>query len=415
MSFPFYFAHRLYSEKGDKRKVSRPVIRIAIIGIVIGIAVMIVTVSVVLGFKHTIRDKVIGFGGHIEIFNIMTHNSTTLDGVWADDSLLNELRKIEGVSHIQRYSYTQGILKTEEDFLGTLFKGIGPDYDTHFLNDHLISGSIPVFSDSTSQYQLLVSKMIADKLKLKTGDFVYAYYIGGEKVRTRKYKICGIYQTNMTRFDENLCFTDIFTTNRLNEWDPSQCTGLEISVKNFNNLKLTETEFIDKVNRSSDKKGGILTSETIYEMYPQVFNWLELLDINVWIILVLMICVSGVTMISGLLIIILERTQMIGILKALGSNNRTIRHIFLWFSVFIIVQGLLWGNIIGISIVVLQQQLGIIALDPQIYYVSEAPMELSVPLIALINISTLIICVVILIAPSYLIAHVHPAKSMRYE
>ena len=376
---------------------------------------MIVTVSVVLGFKHTIRDKVVGFGGHIQVMNMMMHSNVTAYGVWADDSLLKVVKDIQGVSHIQRYSYTQGILKTDEDFLGTIFKGIGPDYDTRFLKAHLVAGEMPAFSDSTSKYQLLMSKMIADKLKLEAGDEVYAYFIGNESVRTRKYTVCGIYQTNMTRFDENLCFTDIYATNRLNNWEPEQCTGIEVSVNDLNNLDLIEDDFIEQVNRSCDNYGNILTTETIYEMYPQVFSWLELLDINVWIILVLMVCVAGFTMISGLLIIILERTQMIGILKALGARNKTIRHTFLWFSVFIIGQGLFWGNVLGIGIVLLQQKTGFMALDPQTYYVSEAPMELNIPLIAMINVATLVICVFVLIAPSYLISHIHPAKSIRYE
>ena len=415
MNFPFFIARRIYSDKGDKRKVSRPAIRIATIGVAIGLAVMIVTVSVVLGFKHTIRDKVVGFGGHIQVMNLMTRSNTTAYGVWADDSLQKELKNIPGVSHIQRYTYTQGILKTDEDFLGTMFKGIGPDYDTQFLEAHLIAGEMPAFSDSTSKYKLLMSKMIADKLKLSTGDEVFAYFIGDETVRTRKYTVCGIYQTNMTRFDENLCFTDIYATNRLNSWEPEQCTGIEVAVSNLDQLDTIEEVFVNKINRSCDKEGNILMTETIYEMYPQVFSWLELLDINVWIILALMVCVAGFTMISGLLIIILERTQMIGILKALGARNKTIRHTFLWFSVFIIGQGMFWGNVLGIGIVILQQQTGFVALDPQTYYVSEAPMELNIPLTLLINAATLLICVIVLIAPSYLISHIHPAKSMRYE
>jgi lipoprotein-releasing system permease protein len=257
--------------------------------------------------------------------------------------------------------------------------------------------------------------MIANKLQLKLGDKVFAYFIEDESVRTRKYTVCGIYETNMTRFDENLCFIDLYTTNKLNGWASDACTGIEVSVENLMHLDEIESTFIKQVNHSTDRSGNTLSTQTIYEAYPQVFVWLELLDINVWIILILMVCVAGFTMISGLLIIILERTQMIGILKALGARNKTIRHTFLWFSVFIIGQGLFWGNILGIGIILLQQYTGIITLDPQTYYVSEAPMELNLPLIVLINVATLLICVFVLIAPSYLISHIHPAKSMRYE
>ena len=376
---------------------------------------MIITVSVVLGFKHTIRNKVIGFGSHIQVHNLLTYSGTDPHPICINDSLMNVLKHIDGVDHVQRYSYTQGILKTDDDFLGAMFKGIGPEYDTSFLKAHLTEGEIPQFSDTTSHYQLLMSKMIADKMRLKAGDKVYAYFIDNDDVRTRRYTVCGIYQTNMTRFDESLCFTDIYTASRLNGWNSNQFTGAEMTVKDFNRLDETADLFIQDINRTSDDEGNTLTSETIYEAYPQVFSWLELLDLNVWIILILMICVAGFTMISGLLIIILERTQMIGILKAIGSRNAMIRHTFLWFSVFIIGQGLLWGNIIGIGIVLIQQYTGIIALDPQTYYVSEAPMELNIPLVVLINVATLLICVFVLIAPSYLISHIHPAKSMRYE
>jgi len=395
--------------------VSRPAIRIATIGVAIGLAVMIVTVSVVLGFKHTIRDKVVGFGSHIQVHNIMNYNGSDPHPICANDSLMKAVGKLPGVAKAERFSMTQGILKTDEDFLGIAIKGIAEEYDTTFLSQHLIAGNITSFSDKTSKYKLLVSKMIADKMRLKVGDKVFGYFIDNQDVRTRKFTISGIYQTNMTRFDETLCFTDLHTANKLNGWTDNQATGIEVLVKDFEKVNETANQFIDNINRTSDEQGNSLTSETIYELYPQVFSWLELLDINVWIILALMVCVAGFTMISGLLIIILERTQMIGILKALGARNKTVRHTFLWFSVFIIGQGLFWGNIVGIGIVLLQKYTGFITLDPQTYYVSEAPMELNLPLVALINIVTLLICVFVLIAPSYLISHIHPAKSMRYE
>lgn len=415
MNLPLYIAKRIYSDQGDKRKVSRPAIRIATIGVAIGLAVMIVTVSVVLGFKHTIRDKVVGFGSHIQVHNIMNYNGSDPHPICANDSLMKAVGKLPGVAKAERFSMTQGILKTDEDFLGIAIKGIAEEYDTTFLSQHLIAGNITSFSDKTSKYRLLVSKMIADKMRLKVGDKVFGYFIDNQDVRTRKFTISGIYQTNMTRFDETLCFTDLHTANKLNGWTDNQATGIEVLVKDFEKVNETANQFIDNINRTSDEQGNSLTSETIYELYPQVFSWLELLDINVWIILALMVCVAGFTMISGLLIIILERTQMIGILKALGARNKTVRHTFLWFSVFIIGQGLFWGNIVGIGIVLLQKYTGFITLDPQTYYVSEAPMELNLPLIALINIATLLICVFVLIAPSYLISHIHPAKSMRYE
>ena len=414
MNLPFFIAKRIYSDQGDKRKVSRPAIRIATIGVAIGLAVMIVTVSVVLGFKHTIRDKVVGFGSHIQVQNMLTFLSTDSYPICIDDSVMKNFEQIQGVKHVERYAYSQGILKTDDDFLGVMFKGVGPEYDLNFLSQHLTEGEMPVFSDTASTNKILVSKMIADKLRLKAGDRIFAYFIG-ESVRTRRFTIVGIYQTNMTRFDETLCFTDLATTRKLNDWKNYQCSGAEITVNDFDQLQTTADEFIEKVNRQTDQDMNTYSSQTIYEAYPQVFNWLELLDINVWIILVLMVCVAGFTMISGLLIIILERTQMIGVLKALGARNKTIRHTFLWFAAFIIGQGLLLGNVLGIGIIALQKFTGLVKLDPQTYYVSEAPMEVNIPLFVLLNIATLIICVFVLIAPSYLISHIHPAKSMRYE
>ncbi|MBP5799315.1 MAG: ABC transporter permease [Prevotella sp.] len=414
MNLPFFIAKRIYSDQGDKRKVSRPAIRIATIGVGIGLAVMIVTVSVVLGFQHTIRDKVVGFGSHIQVQNFMTFNSTDRYPICINDSMMEVLNGLKGVRHAERYAITQGILKTDEDFLGVMFKGIGPEYDLTFLRQNLVEGEIPTFSDTTSTNKLLLSRMIADKLKLKTGDKVFAYFID-ESVRTRHYTIVGIYQTNMTRFDEALCFTDLYAAVKLNGWEEDQVTGVELLVNDFDQLEVSEDDVVEKVNRSMDKYGNTLSSQTIYEAYPQVFTWLELLDINVWIILALMVCVAGFTMISGLLIIILERTQMIGVLKALGARNKTIRHTFLWFAAFIIGQGLLLGNILGFGIILLQRTTGLLTLDPQTYYVSEVPMEINIPLFVLLNIATLLISIFVLIAPSFLISHIHPAKSMRYE
>jgi len=394
--------------------VSRPAIRIATIGVAIGLAVMIVTVAVVLGFKHTIRDKVVGFGSHIQVQNLLSYSIADGTAISLNDSMMTAISQIQGVKHVERYALTQGILKTDEDFLGVAFKGVGEEYDMTFLRQNLVEGEIPQFSDTASSNRLLVSKMMADKLRLKADDKIYAYFID-DNVRTRRFTVAGIYQTNMTRFDEAFCFIDLCTARKLNGWNDDLCSGAEVTVKDFDRLYETANAFIDQVNRQNDEYGNTYGSQTIYEAYPQVFNWLELLDINVWIILALMVCVAGFTMISGLLIIILERTQMIGVLKAIGARNKTIRHTFLWFAVFIIGQGLLLGNIIGIGIIMLQKYTGLVKLDPQTYYVSEAPMEVNIPLFVLLNITTLVICVFVLIAPSYLISHIHPAKSMRYE
>ena len=415
MNLPLFIARRIYSDQGDRRKVSRPAIRIATIGVAIGLAVMIITVSVVLGFKHTIRDKAIGFASHIQVMSILSMNSVETYPICIDDSIIKVISGIEGIKHVQRYALTRGILKTDDDFLGVAFKGIGPEYDLDYLKENLVEGQIPVFSDTVGTNRLLLSRIMADKLKLKAGDRVFAYFIGDEDVRTRRFTVEGIYQTNMTRFDEAICYTDIYTANKLNGWFEGQCSGAELTVNDFDHLDDTYLNIINKVNRTQDRYNSIFSSQTVYEAYPQLFTWLELLDINVWIILGLMICLAGITMTSGLLIIILERTSMIGVLKAIGSRNRTIRHTFLWFSAFIISRGLLLGDILGIGLVLLQQYTGLVTLDPQTYYVSEAPVELDIPITILLNVATLIVSISVLIIPSFFISHIHPAKSMRYE
>ena len=415
MNLPLFIAKRIYSDQGDRHKVSRPAIRIATIGVAIGLAVMIITVSVVLGFKHTIRDKVVGFGSHIQVMNLSSVNSTENYSICIDDSMVKVLEGIDGVRHVQRYSTTRGILKTDDDFLGVAFKGIGPEYELDYLKENLVDGQIPAFSDTTNTGKLLLSRIMADKLNVKTGDRIYAYFIDEDNVRTRRFTIEGIYQTNMTRFDEIICYTDLYTASKLNGWSERRCSGGEVLVSDFDKLDDVYNTIIEKVNRTQDRDGCMFSSQTIYEAYPQIFTWLELLDINVWIILGLMICLAGITMISGLLIIILERTSMIGVLKALGSRNKMIRHTFLWFSAFIISRGLLLGDIIGIGLVLLQKLTGIIKLDPQTYYVSEAPMELNIPIIIVLNIATLLVSISVLIIPSFFISHIHPAKSMRYE
>ena len=415
MNLPLFIARKIYRQGGDRQEVSRPAITIATIGVAIGLAVMIITVSVISGFKHSISDKVVGFGSHIQITNFMAQQTAIPAPICISDTLIRDIKKTKGIRHVACYSMTQGILKTDDDFLGVAFKGIDSDYDTSFLRSNLVEGSLPKFGAQPSKYPLLVSRTIADKLHLKVGSKVFAYFIGSEDVRVRKFIVEGIYQTNMSQFDQNLCFTDYVVPVKLNGWEDNQCSGAELLVDNFDDLEQTATKVVKLVNSKTDRYGEVLTSQTIHEAYPNIFSWLSLLDINVWIILVLMVCVAGFTMISGLLIIILERTQMIGILKALGMRNDTVRHTFLWFAAFIIGRGLFWGDVIGLGLVILQQQTGFIHLDPASYYVDTAPMEFNVPIIVALNIATLLISVFVLIAPSYLISHIHPARSMRYE
>ena len=415
MHFPLFIAKRLYSEQGDKRKVSRPAIHIATAGVAIGLAVMIISVCVVLGFKHTIRDKVIGFGSHIQVADFLTLQQMEQYPIVIDDSMIDVLKHIPDVAHVQRFAMKEGILKTDSDFLGVAFKGVGPDFDSTFIHNNMVEGSIPPFSDSVSHNKILVSQLMADKLHLKSGQRIFAYFFDNNGVRTRRFTIAGIYQTNLKKYDETIVFTDIYTAVKLNGWESDQASGAELSVNNFDNLDMVESRVISKVKGTVDHYGETYSSATIKELNPQIFQWLDLMDLNVWIILALMLIVAGVTMISGLLIIILERTSMIGILKALGARNKTIRHTFMWFAVFIIGKGMLIGNVLSLGLLALQQAFGIIKLDAQTYYVSTVPVEINALYIVALNVATLLISVFMLVAPSYLISHIHPAKSMRYE
>lgn len=415
MHFPLFIAKRLYSEQGDKRKVSRPAIHIATAGVAIGLAVMIISVCVVLGFKHTIRDKVIGFGSHIQVADFLTLQQMEQYPIVIDDSMTNVLKLIPDVAHVQRFAMKEGILKTDSDFLGVAFKGVGPEFDSTFIHSNMVEGSIPHFSDSVSHNQILVSQLMADKLHLKSGQRIFAYFFDNNSVRTRRFTIAGIYQTNLRKYDETIVFTDLYTAVKLNGWESDQASGAELSVNNFDNLDEVESRVLSKVKGTVDHYGETYSSATIKELNPQIFQWLDLMDLNVWIILALMLIVAGVTMISGLLIIILERTSMIGILKALGARNKTIRHTFMWFAVFIIGKGMLIGNVLSLGLLALQQAFGIIKLDAQTYYVSTVPVEINALYIVALNVATLLISVFMLVAPSYLISHIHPAKSMRYE
>lgn len=415
MNFPLFIAKKIYNSSDRTRRVSKPAIRIATIGVAIGLAVMIVSVSVVLGFKHTIRNKVIGFGSHITVADFMSLQNSELYPITINDSLLKALYKIQGVKHVQRFAYTQGILKTDDDFLGVTLKGVGPEFDSTFIHNNMVAGSFPKFSDNSNQQKIILSKTIADKLKMKVGQKIFAYFVNEQGVRTRKFTVCGIYETNLKQFDSQICMTDLYTVNKLNGWEPDQYSGAELEVKDFNLLDNTALNVLGHVKNKVDKYGSTYSSATVIEQNPQIFSWLDLMDLNVWIILALMISVAGVTMISGLLIIILERTQMIGLMKAIGARNRQIRHVFLWFATFIIGKGLIIGNIVGIGLILLQQYTGLFKLDPQTYYVSTVPVEINIPLIIALNLSTLLICVFVLIAPSYFISHINPAKSMHYE
>ena len=384
-------------------------------GIAIGLAVMIVAVAVVIGFKHEVRDKVVGIGSDITITNFDAQKSYETVPVVAGDSLLDALRAMDGVKHVQRYSTKPGMIMTEDNFLGMVLKGVSQEYDWTFLKKHLLEGEIPAFTDSASTNRTLVSRTIANKLHLKTGDKLYTYYVEGDNVRARRLEVAGIYQTNFSIYDNMFLFTDLYTVNRLNAWKADQASGIELEVADVSRLEETKEAISMEVDMMKDCYGGTYYTQTVEENNPQIFAWLDLLDMNVWVILILMTGVAGFTMISGLLIIILERTNMIGVLKALGADNLAIRKVFLSFSVFLIGRGMLWGNIIGLSFVIIQSQFHLFKLDPVTYYVDSVPVAFQLWWWVLLNVCSLLASVLMLVGPSYLIAHIHPAKSIRFE
>lgn len=414
MSLSFFIARRIYRESDGGKQVSRPAVLIAMAGIAVGLAVMIIAVAVAVGFKSEVRNKVIGFGSHIQITNLDAVNSYETHPIAVGDSMMAALAGYPQISHVQRFSTKPGMIKTDDAFQGMVLKGVGPEFDPRFMQEYLLEGEIPVFSDSVSSNQVLISKALATKMKLKLGDKIYTYYIQDD-VRARRLTIAGIYQTNFSEYDNLFLLTDLSLVNRLNGWQPEQVTGVELQVKDYDRLEDTTYEIAVETDNRQDKWGGIYYVRNIEQLNPQIFEWLNLLDLNVWVILILMIGVAGFTMISGLLIIIIERTNMIGILKALGATDFTIRKTFLWFAVFLIGKGMLWGNAVGLAFCILQSRFGLFKLDPETYYVDTVPVSFNIPLLLLINIGTLLTTVLMLIGPSFLITKINPASSIRYE
>ena len=303
---------------------------------------------------------------------------------------------------------------TSDNFQGMVLKGVGQEYDLTYISQHVIDGEIPLFTDTAATNKVMLSKSMADKLKLKAGDKIYTYYVD-DNVRARRLTVSAIYQTNFSAFDDYFLITDIYTVNKLNKWEPDQVSGVEIDVDDYSRIDEVNDNLRSSLFENSDKYGQSYFSRTIVEANPQIFAWLDLLDLNVWVILILMTGVAGFTMISGLLIIILERTNMIGVLKAMGADNNSIRKIFLSFSVFLIGRGMLWGNIIGLSLCLIQYFFEPVKLDPSVYYVNSVPIELNVFIYILLNVFTLVVSVLMLVGPSYLISRIHPARSIRYE
>ncbi|MDR1090935.1 MAG: ABC transporter permease [Prevotella sp.] len=419
MNLELFIAKRIHfkSEKGEKR-VSSPAIKIAVAGVAIGLAAMILSLSIVVGFKTEVRNKVVGFGSHIQITNLNNTTSYESQPISVSSELEKELADAPNIKHVQLYGTKPGVIKTKDAFLGIMLKGVGDDYDWTFFKQNMVDGSIINPQDTSVANQVIVSKNIASKLHLKTGDSFIAYFVGERNVEersARKFNITGIYSTNFEEYDKLFVVTDLSLIQRLNKWEPDQVSGIELLVKDYDKLEAAARDVYFDLMTYRDKDGNTLLARSIKELNPMIFSWLDLLDMNVWVIIGLMFVISVFTVISGLLIIILERTNMIGMLKTLGSGNFSIRKTFLYVASFLILKGMFWGNIIALSILLIQKYFGVVKLNPDNYYVSEMPVDINILYILLINTGTLVLSVVAMIGPSYLIAKISPAKSIRFE
>ena len=413
MNLEYYIAKRIHFQQG-KKNVSRPAVRIATIGIALGLAVMLITVAVVIGFKQEIRNKTIGFGGHIQISNFDNNNTYEMNPIKASKALIQKVSSVDGVKHVQRFATKPGIIKTDNEFQGIVLKGIDAGFDWNFFKSNLVEGNLIDVSGSTPSTGVIISKYLANLLSLKLGDSFFTYFIQ-DQVRARKFKIVGIYSTNFVEYDRLFILADMRQVQALNNWSPDQFSGLEVLINDFNRIDELGDEVYSATANKFTKDGKAYSTQTIKQLNPQIFSWLELLDMNVWVILILMLSVAGFNMISGLLILILERTNMIGILKSLGSTNWSIRKIFLYHSFFLIGKGMLWGNLIGLSLCAVQYFTGIIPLDPTSYYVATVPISFNWLYIILLNVGTLGASLLMMIGPSYLITKITPAKIIRYE
>ena len=413
MSLEYFIAKRIHFQQG-KKNVSRPAVRIATIGIALGLAVMLISVAVVIGFKNEIRNKTIGFGGHIQITNFDNNNTYEMNPIKADKALMNKISSIDGVKHVQRFATKPGIIKTDNEFQGIVVKGIDKDFDWKFFKSNLVEGQILDVSGDTPSNKVVLSKYLANLLGLKLGDSFYTYFIQ-DQVRARKFKIVGIYSTNFIEYDKLFILADMRQVQALNNWSADSFSGVEVLINDFDKLDQVGDAVYDATANKFSKQGNAYTAQTIKQINPQIFSWLQLLDTNVWVILILMLAVAGFNMISGLLILILERTNMIGILKSLGATDWSVRKIFLYHSFFLIAKGMLWGNVIGLSLCAIQYFTGIVPLDPQAYYVATVPVSFNWLYIVLLNVGTLLASLLMMIGPSYLITKITPAKIIRYE
>ncbi len=417
LNFELFVARRIFSDRENKRKFSRSIISFALFGIAFGLTIMILSIAVVTGFKKEIRDKVIGFGAHLQIVNFDSNSSFETIPVSKNQSWLGRLKALPEVKHVEIFATKPGIIKTDNELMGMILKGVGPDFDWQFFKENLVSGSIFAVSDSTISDKVLISRQISSALKLKVGDPMYCYFLSDQTngQRSRKFFVSGIYQSSLEEFDKLFVLADIQQVRKLSDWQPDQISGFEITIHDFEKLDAVTSKVKELTIHYSEQDSVLLRPVSITSKYPQIFDWLNLLDMNVLIILTLIILVAGFNMVSGLLILILERTSMIGTLKAVGSNNLSIRKVFLYLTFFLIGRGMLWGNIAGIGLCLIQSYFHIFRLDAASYYIEYVPINLKIVHLLILNGGTLVITLLMLIVPSWYVSRISPDRAIRFD
>ena len=410
LKLEYFIAKRLITAKDHKSSISAPIIKIAIIAIALGMIMMIVSIATGIGLQQKIRQKVSAFNGHIIISGYNDNNSdVSTKPISIQQSFYPNFKNVDGIQHVQAVASKAGIIRTESAFEGIIFKGVGNDYQTENLKEYLTEGRLPNFKSNLNE-EVLISQYLCNRLGLKLGDKFVTYFMkeNDEGFNLRNFKIVGIYNSGFQEFDASYVIGDIRHLQRINKWKPDQIGAFEVFVNNFTQIEPIGQQVYQETS-------SILDSQTIVEKYYYIFEWLKLFDFNIIIILIVMIAVSTINMVVALLVLILERTQMIGILKSLGANNWSIRKVFLYNAAYLIGRGLLWGNVIGIGLLLIQKYFGIIKLNPESYYVNVAPVDINLFYIFLLNIGTVVICLLVLLIPSFIITKITPSKSIRFE
>lgn len=417
LNFELFIARRIFSDRENKKRFSRSIITFALFGIAFGMIMMILSVAVVTGFKQEIRDKVIGFGAHIQLKNFDSNSSFETIPVSENQKWLGSLKSMKGISHVEVFATKPGIIRTNDETMGMVLKGVGPDFDWKFFKENLVAGSIFSVGDTGNTNKVLISRQLAALMKIKVGDPVYCYFLNDEATnqRMRKFFVSGIYQSSLEEFDRLFVLADIQQIRKLNNWRPDQISGFEITIDQFDHLPEMTRKVKELTVHYSESDSTIMRPESVTAKYPQIFDWLNLLDMNVWIILMLIVLVAGFNMVSGLLILILERTSMIGTLKAVGCSNRSIRKIFLYLAFFLIGRGMLWGNIAGIGLCIIQSYFHIFRLDATAYYLQYVPINLQVVHLLLLNAGTLVVTLLMLLVPSWYVSRISPDRAIRFD